>query len=54
MHPPYGTEDEVSKEECVGHVAKHMHTRLIALSKRGATYKEGRMVSLKGQTIMLY
>ena len=35
----------MSKEECVGHVAKHMH--LTALSKRGATYKEGRMVSFE-------
>ena len=47
MHPPYGPEAEVCKEECVGHVAKRMHTSLTALHNR-ATHEDGRTFSLKG------
>ena len=47
-HKPYGPEVEVSKEECVGHVAKRMYKRLTALRNRGGTDHDGRKVNLKG------
>ena len=47
-HKPYGPEVEVSKEECVGHVAKRMYKRLTALRSRGGTDQDDRKVYLKG------
>ena len=38
----------MSKDECVGHVAKHMYTHLNALRNRGDTNEGERTVSLKG------
>lgn len=45
---PYGTGLIVSKEECVGHAAKHFHKHLTIAQAKYVPDENGKLVSMKG------
>ena len=45
---PYGPGFIVSKEECVGHVAKHFHKHLTTAQAKYVPDENGKLVSMKG------